>query len=138
MSFLSELDVGSRALGALQKINPNMDLAYFMKLTEGRVMHVKGVGRKTWREIREMQEHFAYLAQDRPAEEAAEPLPAWRSPMHLVQDLAARMNNVLMDDPSIRLALNPDGSVTVCRQDERSAQATQAYRAWVQEHVHNG
>ncbi|MBD9544304.1 hypothetical protein IB276_33195 [Ensifer sp. ENS04] len=57
--FISELELSVRASNALRGMGVTTR-DQFMKLTREDVMSVKNIGRRTWGEVRDLQEHVRY------------------------------------------------------------------------------
>lgn len=67
-NIIDELELSVRTSNVLKLMGDVHTLDDFMALRMGRVCAVRGAGRRTWNEIREVQEHFRRLAEeaDRP------------------------------------------------------------------------
>lgn len=64
MSIINDLELSVRAGNILRRMNPDMTFAEFMALDQKTVMAVRHAGRRTWREIDEMQQHFRSIQRE--------------------------------------------------------------------------
>ena len=71
-NIINEIELSVRTSNVLKLMGDVHTLDDFMALTEGRVRAVRGAGRRTWNEIRDVQAHFRQVEKRRAAERAAE------------------------------------------------------------------
>lgn len=60
-SFIDEIELSVRAGNVLRKHFPDMDLDRFMSLTKEDLMCLPHFGSRSWREVKEVQDHFRRL-----------------------------------------------------------------------------
>lgn len=71
-NIIDELELSVRTSNVLKLMGDIETMDDFMALTEGRVRAVRGAGRRTWNEIRDVQAHFRQIEKRRAAERTAE------------------------------------------------------------------
>lgn len=83
-NIINELELSVRTSNTLKRLGDVDTMEDFMALTEGRVRAVRGAGRRTWNEIRDVQTHFRQIEKRRAESARATPSVASWSERDLV------------------------------------------------------
>lgn len=111
-TFLEKIELSVRAANCLRRLNPGMSMEEFMMLTKPEVMRIKNAGVRTWREVAEVQASLrGDFRRDREQEDA-----------NRLAALLGEVNNLLMNNPRMRVVVNVDSTLTLVRSGAREAE----------------
>lgn len=142
--FLQSLELSVRAGNALAEAYPYLDREMFLALDPRALNRLRNVGRKTRAEIERVQvELLLEPGASKPNRRAPIPYSKdqefWsekvaKVPQAVLEEIISAANCVLMDNPDLRVIVNPDASLTVAKTGADSAAALKEFRMkWTRE-----